>query len=334
MKRILVTGGAGYIGSHTCKLLAQSGYEPVCYDNLSTGHEDFVKWGPFERGDLLEFEKLKRVLKAYAPVAVVHFAAYSYVGESITEPFKYYKNNVAGTLCLLDAMRESGQSRMVFSSSCAIYGIPETDSITESCPQMPISPYGQTKLIIERILSDLSARGEIRSMALRYFNAAGADPECEIGERHDPETHLIPLAIRSATDQTPLKIFGTDFSTPDGTAIRDYIHVEDLARAHLLAVEHLVNDGTSDFVNLGTGQGTSVKEILCSLKDLGLNVNYVPSPRRMGDPARLVANASKAQKTLGWQAEYQDIRNILSTAVNWHRRNIQSSEDSSPLFSV
>ncbi len=328
MKRIFVTGGAGYIGSHTCKLLAHSGYEPVCYDNLSTGHADFVKWGPFEHGDLLDCDKLKKALKSYAPVAVIHFAACSYVGESVTEPFKYYKNNVGGTLCLLEAMRENGQSRMVFSSSCAIYGIPETDSITESCPQMPISPYGQTKLIIERILSDLAARGEIRSMALRYFNAAGADPECEVGERHDPETHLIPLAIRSAADQAPLKIFGTDFPTPDGTAIRDYIHVEDLARAHLLAVEHLVNNGTSDFVNLGTGQGTSVKEILFALNDLGLNVKAGPAPRRAGHPARLVADASKARKTLGWRAEYQDIRNILSTAVNWHKRDSRSSEDS------
>lgn len=290
--------------------------------------------GPFERGDLLEYEKLKRVLKSYAPVAVIHFAAHSYVGESVAEPFKYYKNNVWGTLCLLEAMLESGQSRMVFSSSCAIYGIPETDSITESCPQMPISPYGRTKLIIERILSDLSVRGDIRFMALRYFNAAGADPKCEIGERHNPETHIIPLAIRSATDKTPLNIFGTDFSTPDGTAIRDYIHVEDLARAHLLAVEHLLNNGASDFVNLGTGQGTSVKEIIFALKDLGLYVNHDPAPRRAGDPARLVADVSKVQKTLGWHAEYQDIRSILLTSLNWHRRDIQSSEDFSPLFSV
>ena len=321
MKRILVTGGAGYIGSHTCKLLAKSGYEPVCYDNLSKGHADFVKWGPFERGDLLDCEKVKTVLTSYDPVAVIHFAANSYVGESVAEPFKYYKNNVGGTLSLLEAMRESGQSRIVFSSSCATYGIPETDYITESCPQMPINPYGRTKLMIEQILSDLSACGKIRFMALRYFNAAGADPAGEIGERHDPETHIIPLAIRSATNQTPLNVFGTDFSTPDGTAVRDYIHVEDLARAHLLAVERLLNGGSSDFVNLGTGQGTSVNEIIVALKDLGLDVNDKPAPRREGDPARLVADASKAQTTLGWQAEYQDIMDILATSVNWHRRD-------------
>jgi len=321
MKRVLVTGGAGYIGSHTCKLLANNDYEPVCYDNLSTGHADFVKWGPFERGELHNGEKLRTVLTSYEPVAVIHFAASSYVGESVVNPFKYYKNNVGGTLSLLQAMRESGQSRIVFSSSCATYGVPETDYITEFCPQMPINPYGRTKLIIEQILSDLSECGEIRSMALRYFNAAGADPEGRIGERHDPETHIIPLAIRSAMDRTPLNIFGTDFSTPDGTAIRDYIHVDDLARAHLLAVERLLDGGPSDFVNLGTGQGTSVQEIIIALKDLGLNVNDSPAPRRAGDPDRLVADASKARTTLGWQAEYQDIREILATSVNWHRRD-------------
>ncbi len=321
MKRILVTGGAGYIGSHTCKRLASCGYEPVCYDNLSTGHADFVKWGPFEYGDLHDCEKLITVLKTYEPIAVIHFAASAYVGESVANPFKYYKNNVDGTLSLLEAMRQAGQARIVFSSSCTTYGVPDVKVISESCPQNPINPYGRTKLMIEQILRDLSECGEIRYMSLRYFNAAGADRNAEIGERHDPETHLIPLAIRSAMTQAPLDVFGTDFPTPDGTAIRDYIHVEDLARAHLLSVERLVNGGSSDSVNLGTGKGTSVKEIIIALKELGLPVNDRTAPRRAGDPACLVADTAKACTMLDWQADYKDIKDILATAVNWHRRH-------------
>jgi UDP-arabinose 4-epimerase len=321
MKRILVTGGAGYIGSHTCKLLASYGYEPICYDNLSTGHAGFVKWGPFELGDLHDFERLKKVLKTYEPLAVIHFAASAYVEESVTNPIKYYQNNVCGTLSLLAAMRQVAADIIVFSSSCATYGIPEVQFITESYPQLPINPYGQSKLMVERILKDLSACGEIRYMSLRYFNAAGADRDGEIGEKHDPETHLIPLAIRSAIHQTPLNVFGTDFPTLDGTAIRDYIDVEDLARAHLLAVEYLLEDGKSDCINLGTGKGNSVKEIITTLKDLGLNVNDKPAARRACDPACLVADTTKAKTLLGWQTEYINIKDILATAVNWHRHN-------------
>lgn len=321
MKRILVTGGAGYIGSHTCKHLKLHGYEPVCYDNLSTGHADFVKWGPMERGDLWDKGKLIDIFKTYAPVAVIHFAAHAYVGESVANPFKYYRNNVGGTLCLLEAMRESGQSRMVFFSSCATYGVPETRRITEECRQKPINPYGWTKWMIEQILRDLSARHEIRYMALRYFNAAGADAESEIGERHHPETHVIPLAIHSARDQVPFHVFGTDFPTPDGTAVRDYVHVEDLARAHLQAVEYLLDGGASECVNLGTGQGTSVRQIVDLLKAMGLDVNDRPAPRREGDPPYLVADVSKARRVMGWEAAYKDIGKILETAVNWHRRD-------------
>jgi UDP-arabinose 4-epimerase len=258
MKKVLVTGGAGYIGAHTSKLLAASGYEPVCYDNLSTGHADFVKWGPLEIGDLHDLEKLTRVISSYQPIAVIHFAASAYVGESIVKPLKYYRNNVGGTLSLLEAMRLSGLENIVFSSTCATYGTPTAKLLSESCPQVPINPYGHSKLLIEQILRDLSARVGLNHISLRYFNAAGADKDGEIGEKHDPEPHLIPLAIRSAIGGPALKIFGTDFPTPDGTAVRDYIHVEDLGRAHILALEYLLAGGTSDFVNLGTGTGNSL----------------------------------------------------------------------------
>lgn len=321
MKKVLVTGGAGYIGAHTSKLLAASGYEPVCYDNLSTGHADFVKWGPLEIGDLHDLEKLTRVISSYQPIAVIHFAASAYVGESIVKPLKYYRNNVGGTLSLLEAMRLSGLENIVFSSTCATYGTPTAKLLSESCPQIPINPYGHSKLLIEQILRDLSARVGLNHISLRYFNAAGADKDGEIGEKHDPEPHLIPLAIRSAIGGPALKIFGTDFPTPDGTAVRDYIHVEDLGRAHILALEYLLAGGTSDFVNLGTGTGNSVREIETCLQRLGVPVNSTDGPRRAGDPAFLVADATKAKQILEWQANYTEIEEILRTAINWHKKN-------------
>ena len=321
MKKILVTGGAGYIGSHTCKLLSISGYEPVTYDNLSTGNEEFVKWGPLVVGDLHDTDKLIQTLKTYKPIAVIHFAASAYVGESVTNPFKYYKNNVGGTLCLLDSMRQVEVSSLVFSSTCATYGVPDVKFISETCPQNPINPYGQSKLMIEQILRDLSSRGEIKQICLRYFNAAGADKLGEIGEKHNLETHLIPLAVRSAMGGSLLNVFGTDFPTPDGTAVRDYVHVEDIGRAHILSVEYLLAGGTSDYINLGTGRGNSVREIISSLQALGVNVNAKDAPKREGDPAHLVADASKAKKVINWYPEYVDIKETLKTAVDWHQKN-------------
>jgi UDP-glucose-4-epimerase GalE len=320
METILVTGGAGYIGSHTCKLLAESGYEPVTYDNLSTGHEIFVKWGPLVVGDLHDTARLAKTIALRRPVGVIHFAASAYVGESVADPFKYYWNNVGGTLSLLEAMRLGGTRNIVFSSTCATYGVPQTRLIDEEVRQNPINPYGQSKLMIEQILRDLSARDELRFIALRYFNAAGADEDGELGEWHEPETHLIPLAIQSATGGARLKVFGTDFDTSDGTAVRDYVHVEDLARGHLSAIEHLVSGGTSDAINLGTGCGSSVREVIGFLERLGVPVDCVNSGRRDGDPAYLVADNRKAGRVLNWAPAY-GIAETLATAVNWHRRH-------------
>ena len=320
MKNILVTGGAGYVGSHTCKLLASSGYLPITYDNLSTGYEDAVKWGPLVQGDLSDIEKLSVTLKRFQPSAVIHFAGSSYVGESVSNPFKYYHNNVGGTISLLEAMRTQKIDKIVFSSTCATYGTPDLKAIDECCLQNPINPYGQSKLMIEKILTDLANQGQISQISLRYFNAAGDDRDGEIGERHDPETHLIPLAISSALGGSKLKVFGTDFATPDGTAVRDYIHVEDLAVAHLLAVEHLMSGARSDFINLGTGTGHSVRQIIASLKDLGLKVLSEDASRREGDPAYLVADCLKAKVILKWEAQYTNISSILETAIRWHKQ--------------
>ena len=321
MKKILVTGGAGYVGSHACKLLAQSGYEPITFDNLSTGHESSVKWGPLIKGDLQQSELLVKTIQQYEPIAVVHFAASSYVGESVGNPFKYYLNNVGGTVSLLNAMTVIGLKSIVFSSTCATYGTPDVKLISEVCPQLPINPYGQSKLMIEKILGDMANKNQINHISLRYFNAAGADKDGEIGERHDPETHLIPLAIRSALGGSILKIFGTDFNTPDGTAVRDYIHVEDLGRAHILALERLLGGGSSEYFNLGTGQGTSVRQIIEGLDRLGIPVKAINAERREGDPAYLVADASKACQSLGWVPHYQSIDALLETALVWHQKN-------------
>jgi len=320
MKNILVTGGAGYVGSHTCKLLASSGYVPITYDNLSTGYADAVKWGPLVQGDLRDTQKLAATLREFQPLAVIHFAASSYVGESVSNPFKYYQNNVGGTLSLLEAMRTQNVDKIVFSSTCATYGTPDLKTIDEGCPQNPINPYGQSKLMIEKILNDLAHQGQISQISLRYFNAAGDDKDGEIGERHDPETHLIPLAIRSALGGPVLKVFGTNFDTPDGTAVRDYIHVEDLGSAHLLAVEHLMSGARSDCINLGTGMGHSVRQIISSLNDLGLKVCSVDAQKREGDPAYLVANCLKAKAVLNWEAQYTNIGAILETAIRWHQQ--------------
>jgi UDP-arabinose 4-epimerase len=318
---VLVTGGAGYIGSHACKALALAGYTPVAYDNLVYGHPWAVRWGPLEEGDIGDRNRLDTVLEQYRPAAVMHFAAYAYVGESVTDPGKYYRNNVAGTLTLLEAMRDHGVPRLIFSSTCATYGVPREIPITETHPQAPINPYGATKWMIERMLADFDAAHGLRSIALRYFNAAGADPDAEIGEAHDPETHLIPLVLDAALGRRPeITVFGDDYDTPDGTCIRDYIHVTDLADAHVLALRALEAGAPSTAYNLGNGQGFSVREVIDRSRQVtGRNIPVVIGPRRPGDPPRLVGDATRAMQDLGWQPRYADLDRILETAWVWHQ---------------
>ncbi|WP_026621938.1 UDP-arabinose 4-epimerase (plasmid) [Ensifer sp. WSM1721] len=316
-RRILVTGGAGYIGSHTAKLLRLEGLEPVVYDNLTTGNRSSVRWGPFVQGDILDAIRLADVLEHYLPDAVIHFAASAYVGESVADPAKYYRNNVRGTLSLLDACRQVGLNKVIFSSSCATYGVPEVLPIDEATPQAPINPYGRTKLIAEHVLADFAAAFGLNYVSLRYFNACGADPEGDLGEWHDPETHLIPRALMAAAGKIPhLEVFGEDYDTPDGTCIRDYIHVTDLARAHVLAYEHLVRGGQNLAVNLGTGRGFSIREVLRMVGEVtGRDVPVVFRPRRAGDPPVLYADASLAYQTLGFLPQHSDLKTIVRTAA-------------------
>lgn len=316
---VLVTGGAGYIGSHACKALRRAGYLPVACDSLVHGHRGSVRWGPLEEGDIASRSWLDWLAVRYKPLAIMHFAAYAYVGESMTDPGKYYRNNVAGTLSLLEAARDHRISNLVFSSTCATYGIPNRVPITETCPQSPINPYGASKLMIERMLADFERAHGLRYVSLRYFNAAGADPDGEIGEEHDPETHLIPLAIRAAQFGTPtLRVFGTDYPTPDGTAIRDYIHVTDLADAHVLALEYMLNGGEVRALNLGTGRGHSVREVIHAVEAASDRpVPYVAVGRREGDPPELVADATLAAQVLGWRPKYSGLAEIARTAWNW-----------------
>jgi UDP-arabinose 4-epimerase len=319
---VLVTGGAGYIGSHACKALAASGYIPVTYDNLSRGHRHAVRWGPLIDGDIGDRAAVAAGLRTHQISAVMHFAAFAYVGESTGDPALYYRNNVAGTLALLDAMREVGVNRMVFSSSCATYGLPDAVPIRETAAQLPVNPYGETKLAIERVLRWYGPAYGLRSVTLRYFNAAGADRGGEIGEEHELETHLIPLVLRAALGAgPPVGVFGTDYPTPDGTAIRDYIHVDDLAAAHVRALDYLTAGGASTAVNLATGNGYSVREIIAAVaKAAGHDVPYRAAPRREGDPPALVADAAKAASVLGWRAECSDLDTIIRTALAWERR--------------
>jgi UDP-arabinose 4-epimerase len=319
---VLVTGGAGYIGSHACKALAAAGWRPVVYDNLAYGHEWAVKWGPLERGDIADPGRLDAVFAATQPVAVMHFAAFAYVGESVADPSKYYANNVAGTLTLLDAARRAGVARVVFSSTCATYGMPQRATLEEAHPQAPINPYGFTKLVIERMLSDYRAAYGLRSIALRYFNAAGADPDGEIGEAHAPETHLVPLALGAALGtRPPITVFGTDYATPDGTCIRDYIHVTDLAAGHVAALERLAGEPPRPAYNLGTGAGYSVRQVLERIGAIsGRAVPHRLGPRRAGDPDRLVAAVELARAELGWRPRHSDLDTILRTALAWETR--------------
>jgi len=319
---ILIVGGAGYIGSHTAKLVADSGHRPVVFDNLVYGHRAAVKWGPLVEGDLADPAAIRRALSEHDVKAVIHFAAYAYVGESMTDPGKYFRNNVAGTINLLDAMVAAGVRDLVFSSTCATYGEPREVPISESHPQNPVNAYGETKLAVERMLRWYGQAHGLRYAALRYFNAAGADPDGAVGEDHDPETHLIPLAIAAAHGRGgPLSIFGTDYPTPDGTAVRDYIHVLDLAEAHLLALAKLAEGTTSLHLNLGTGRGSSVREVITSVaKATGRAVPVREVGRRAGDPPVLVADARQAGERLGWKPRYPDLDTIVAHAVRWHAR--------------
>ena len=321
--RVLVTGGAGYIGSHTAKLLATSGHVPVVFDDLSQGHDWAVKWGPIERGSLSDQERLREVLARHPVDAVIHFAANALVGESMSNPTKYFRNNTVGTLNLLDAMHAAGVDRIVFSSTCATYGNPVRVPIDEGHPQAPVNPYGESKLMVEKILRWYGECYGLRWMALRYFNAAGADPDGEIGEDHDPESHLIPLVIGAAMGtRPPVKIFGTDYDTPDGTAIRDYVHVMDLAEAHLRALQRLDEGTPSQAVNLGTGQGQSVRAVVTTVRrTAGKAVPAVESPRRAGDPATLVADPARARDVLGWTCRYPDLDVIVEHAWRWHTKH-------------
>ena len=319
--KILVCGGAGYIGSHMVKMLHENAIEVITFDNLSSGHIEAVQWGEFVEGDLLNSNDLERLFRAHQFDAVMHFSAKSLVGESVQDPEIYYQNNVIGTLNLLAVMREYGVYNLVFSSTAAIFGNPVTDIINESHPKHPINPYGRNKLMIEQILQDYSQAYGFNSVCLRYFNAAGNDPEGQLGESHQPETHLIPNILKAASGTGPaLKVFGDDYDTEDGTCVRDYIHVADLAKAHLLAVEHLQTHGGASAFNLGNGQGFSVKQVIESCQLIsGQPIPYQVTPRRAGDPARLVADSSLARKTLGWIPEFTDINPIIQSAWLWHQ---------------
>ena len=327
--KILVTGGAGYIGSHAVLALVDKGYDVVVLDNLVYGHRDLaetVLGVELVEGELGDAELLSNLFARHQFEAVIHFAAYAYVGESMSDPGKYYRNNVTGTLTLLEAMASSNINKIVFSSTCATYGIPDSTPILESAPQNPINPYGFTKLVVERMLKDFDRAHQMKSVVFRYFNAAGADPEGRLGEDHMPETHLIPLVLLTALGRREsISIFGTDYPTPDGTCIRDYIHVSDLASAHVLGLEYLLKGGDSNIFNLGNGQGFSVKEVIDTAKQVtGLPITVIESDRRPGDPPVLVGSAEKAAKILGWHPQHGKLSEILQHAWQWHQRRHSS----------
>ena len=322
MPAILVTGGAGYVGSHACKALAAAGYTPVAYDNLGRGHRELVRWGPLEVGDLADRARLDEVFARHRPEAVMHFAAFAYVGESVQDPALYYRNNVGGTLELVDATRRAGVEALVFSSTCSTYGVPERMPIDEDTPQRPINPYGATKLAIERMLADYAAAYGLRSVSLRYFNAAGCDPDGETGERHDPETHVIPRVLMAAAGEIGhVEVFGTDYPTPDGTCLRDYVHVADLARGHVQALDYLKRGGATIAVNLGTGRAFSVREVIAAAEQVtGRRIPVREAPRRPGDPPVLVADPARARALLGFAPRYTELAPIVATAWRWHTR--------------
>jgi UDP-arabinose 4-epimerase len=317
---VLVTGGAGYIGSHTAKALHQAGHTPVVYDSLVYGHPWAVQWGPLENGDLGDTARLRSVIAQYGIEAVVHFAAFIQVGESVKAPAKYYRNNFLNTLTLLEAMVETGVRDIIFSSTAATYGMPEQSPIPETEKQLPINPYGESKLFVEKAFRAFETAHNLRWMVFRYFNAAGADAAGDIGEDHDPETHLIPLIIKAALGETPhIKVFGTDYATKDGTCVRDYIHVQDLAEAHVAGMDYLKSGGVPTALNLGTGHGYTVREVIETVERVsGRRVPVVEGPRREGDAESLVADVRAAERVLGWKAQHSSLENIVRTAWAWH----------------
>lgn len=324
MKNVLVIGGAGYVGSHCCKAFAAAGWKVTTFDNLSRGWREAVKWGPLIEGDLLNPQAISAAVRDVQPDLIAHFAAFAYVGESVARPELYYRNNSVGTLNLLDAMVEHGVTPLLFSSTCASYGVPLQLPIDESHPQVPINPYGESKLVAERMLRDYTAAHGLRTVALRYFNAAGADIDGEIGERHEPETHAIPLAIEAAiTPGATFTVMGHDFDTRDGSAVRDYIHVADLAAAHVAAGEFALANQGSHVFNLGTGVGTTVLELLAAVERVsGYPPVVVMGQRRTGDPAALVASFAKAKDVLGWAPRYSEIDTIVKTALSWRMQQV------------
>ena len=329
---ILVTGGAGYIGSHTCKALEATGYAPVVIDNLSAGHRWAVKWGPLVVGDIADRALVTATVKRFNVQAAVHFAAHAYVGESIQQPRKYFDNNVTKTLSLLDTLLDVGVDKLIFSSSCATYGIPRSLPITEDHPQIPINPYGATKLFVENILKWYELAYGLRYTNLRFFNAAGADPDGEIGEDHTPETHLIPLVVAAAQGRNPaIEIFGTDYDTADGTPVRDYVHVCDLATAHVKALDRLFAGAPSASVNLGTGQGHSIRDVISAVEAVSCKaVPVVEGRRRSGDPPALIANPQLGQSLLGWKSLKSDLNTIVRTAWKWHQTQLHKPSQVAP----
>jgi UDP-glucose-4-epimerase GalE len=316
--KILVTGGAGYIGSHVCKALAKSGFKPVVYDNLSSGNRWAVKWGPLEEGEIANESRLHEVLALHQPAAVMHFAAFASVGESVEKPLLYYQNNIAGSAALLRALVDWRTVPVVFSSTCATYGTPERIPITEDHPQSPINPYGYSKLVVERMLADIGQAHRLRSVSLRYFNAAGADPDGDIGEAHDPEPHLIPRVLAAARDGTSVAVYGNDYDTPDGTCVRDYVHVTDLAVAHVQALDYLISGGPSCALNLANARGYSVKEVIQAAQSIyGKTIHVQQAPRRPGDPPVLLGSADRAQATLGWIPARSALELQIADAWNW-----------------
>ena len=322
MSAILVTGGAGYIGSHCCKALSDAGYIPITYDNLERGHASAVQWGPLEQGDILDRRRLDEVFKKYKPEAVMHFAGYIAVGESVEKPELYHKINVEGSRSLLEALVANDINKIIFSSSAAIYGVPDQGPIPETHPLNPINPYGKNKLDVERMLRDFEKKYAIWSVSLRYFNAAGADPDGETGELHNPETHLIPLVLQAAAGETPnIHVFGNDYDTPDGTCVRDYIHVTDLVDAHILALESLLQDAKSATYNLGTGTGYSVLEIVAAARKVtGKEIPMMITNRRPGDAAVLVCSSERIKSDLAWQPKHSDLNTIIKTAWQWQSK--------------
>lgn len=322
MSTILVTGGAGYIGSHVVMGLLRQGHQAIVYDNLQTGHRKAVKDAVFIEGDLVDQERVKEILRSFPIDAVMHFAADCQVGESVRDPLKYFNNNVKNSLQLLDILEEFNVNKFVFSSSAAVYGEPDKIPIVEENPCVPTNPYGETKWIFEKVLQNYQDLGRLHYISLRYFNAAGAAPEGTLGEDHFPETHLIPLVLKAAVNGGSVSIYGTDYDTPDGTCIRDYIHVTDLAQAHILALHQLEKGTVSEIYNLGNGNGYSVKEVIeTTQKVTGKRIVSTESPRRPGDPARLVASSEKIRKELGWVPRYPDLETIVESAWRWHQNH-------------